>query len=131
MLLRPAFDAFIADYVTTNAELGIREGLTRTHILPDCNRHRPLQTLLSLGRAWRVIRAVKPDFVVTTGALPGLLCVVIGRLLGAKCIWIDSIANSERASMSGWCARWFCAMSLTQWQHLARPGGPRYEGALL
>ena len=130
MLLRPALEPFVIDYATTNSELAIRDGLTHVHLLPDSNRNRPFRALLCLWRVWNLIRRTKPDFVVTTGALPGLISIIAGRSLGAKAIWIDSIANSEKASMSGWCARWFATLWLTQWEHLAQRSG-RYEGALL
>ncbi len=131
MLLRPALDAFDVEYATTYAGFAVRERLEKVHVLPDSNRHRPIRTLMCVGAAWRVIRATRPDFVVTTGALPGLICAVVGRIHGARTIWVDSIANSEKVSMSGWCARWFSGLWLTQWEHLARRGGPGYDGALL
>lgn len=131
MLLRPSLECFDPWFVTTNEELGARDNVERLFVLPDSNRHRPMMTIWCVVSAWRLVRRLRPDFVVSTGALPGLICVVIGRLLGAKAIWVDSIANSERSSMSGWFARWVSSLSLTQWEHLARPSGPHYKGALL
>jgi hypothetical protein len=131
MLLRPALEGFRVEYATTNPELAERDGLQHVHTLPDSNRHRPFRSVQCFWRAMKIVRSSRPDFVVTTGALPGLLCVIAGRTVGAKAIWIDSIANSEHASMSGLCARWFSVLWLTQWEHLARPSGPQYIGALL
>ncbi|WP_293882559.1 glucuronosyltransferase [Sphingomonas sp.] len=131
MLLRPAFAGFEVEYATTNYDLAIREGINRIYLLPDSNRNQPIRALYCLWRSWSIVRQANPDFIITTGALPGLFCVVVGRLMGAKTIWIDSIANSDRSSMSGACARWFSSLWLTQWEHLAKPSGPRYDGALL
>jgi hypothetical protein len=51
--------------------------------------------------------------------------------LRARTIWIDSIANVERLSSSGAQARRVADVWLTQWEHLARPEGPEYWGAVL
>lgn len=131
MLLRPAFEPFMLEFATTDPELALRDGIARVFTLPDSNRHEPLKALRSFWAAWRLVRALRPDFIVTTGALPGLLCVIAGRSVGAKAIWVDSIANSERPSLSGACARWFATLWLTQWEALAKPSGPLFMGALL
>ncbi len=130
MLLRPALDPFHVEYATTNPDLAKRDGIARMHVLPDANRDRPVRGLYCLWRAWRIVRLARPDIVVTTGALPGLICAVAGRLSGARTIWIDSIANSVTPSFSGWCASFFADLWLTQWQHLACDGRS-FEGALL
>lgn len=131
VLLRPALEQFDVEFATTDEDLAVRDGLGRIHLIADSNRDRPLQALRTVTDAWRIVRAVRPDVVVTTGALPGLFALIIARLHGARTIWIDSIANSDKPSMSGNCARFFATAWLTQWEHLARPNGPLYRGALL
>ena len=59
------------------------------------------------------------------------LALVIGRILGARTIWLDSIANIEELSGSGRMVRRFADLWLTQWPHLAGPDGPEYAGAVL
>ncbi|MCJ8349709.1 hypothetical protein [Moritella sp.] len=66
-----------------------------------------------------ILRKEKPTHVITTGALPGLITIIIARLLGSKTIWLDSIANSEKISLSGFVASYFAHNSFTQWEHLA------------
>ena len=80
----------------------------------------------------RILRKERPEVVVTTGAAPGLVALALSRwLCGSRTVWIDSIAAAERLSMSGRLARWVADAWLTQWQHLARPEGPHYWGAVL
>jgi hypothetical protein len=69
--------------------------------------------------------------VISTGAAPGLFGVAIGSLLGARTIWVDSIANGEELSLSGHRARRFADLWLTQWPHLASKDGPFYRGSVL
>ncbi len=130
MLLRPALPDDHVVYATTNGELAARDGLNQIQVLPDSNRDEPLQAISSMIASAKLVWRVRPDLVVTTGALPGLFCLIFARLLGARTIWIDSIANSDKASLSGACARPFATQWYTQWEHL-QSSTRRYEGALL
>ncbi len=72
--------------------------------------------------------------VITTGCgAQGLDRARDGTTLSsrARTVWIDSIANIERLSLSGARARPVADVWLTQWAHLARPDGPEYWGAVL
>ncbi|MBN8486322.1 MAG: hypothetical protein J0M20_01115 [Burkholderiales bacterium] len=103
----------------------------RLWVVPDANLTRlwaMCRLFVSVG--WIMIR-LRPAFVVTTGAAPGLAAVIWGRLLGARTVWIDSIANAEELSGSGVHARRFAHVWLTQWEHLAKPGGPAFWGSVL
>jgi hypothetical protein len=55
----------------------------------------------------------------------------MGRLLGARTLFIDSIANAERLSLSGHLACRHANLMLTQWPHLASNEGPQYRGSVL
>lgn len=101
------------------------------YVVQDANLWNKLALLkLFMQVAWLVLR-LRPDVVVTTGAAPGFAAVFFGRLLGAKTVWIDSIANSETLSTSGAKAGRWANVWLTQWEHLAKPEGPHYWGAVL
>jgi UDP-N-acetylglucosamine:LPS N-acetylglucosamine transferase len=131
MLLRPALDRFDPVFATTHRQLAEREGLRHIHVLPDSNRDQPLRALRCLWHSFRLVLSLRPAVVVTTGALPGLFCLISARLLGARTLWIDSIANSDKPSLSGTLARPFSTLWLTQWEHLADEERHRYRGALL
>lgn len=66
----------------------------------------------------RILHIEKPDYVITTGALPGLLTILIARLFRIKTIWLDSIANSETVSASGRIASFVAHDCYTQWEDL-------------
>ncbi len=131
MLLRPGFAAHDVDYAATMQGLAERSGVGSAQIVPDFNARRPLKTLLSLFSVAKVVISSRPDVVISTGAAPGLVALLVGKLLGARTVWIDSIANSEKLSMSGRLAGIFVDLWLTQWEHLATPKGPVYRGAVL
>ena len=69
--------------------------------LPDASRDTPLKMFPLFLGLLKVIIKERPNCIITTGALPGLVAILVGRILGEKTIWLDSIANSESISMSG------------------------------
>jgi exopolysaccharide biosynthesis glucuronosyltransferase PssD len=73
----------------------------------------------------------RPDVVISTGAAPGYIAIRLGKLLGAKTVWLDSIANVEHLSMSGALVGRYADLWLTQWPHLEKEDGPRFKGAVL
>jgi UDP-N-acetylglucosamine:LPS N-acetylglucosamine transferase len=85
---------------------------------------------LALQIFWITVK-VRPDIVISTGAAPGYFALRFGKLLGARTIWVDSIANAEEVSLSGRLAEKHADLWLTQWPHLEKPGGPVYRGSLL
>jgi len=67
----------------------------------------------------KILKKEKPAIIITTGALPGLITIFLGRCYGIKTIWLDSIANSEKISMSGKIASYLAHHSFTQWENLS------------
>ncbi len=130
--LRPAFDGWSRSYACTNA--GYRSTIDpdeRFFGVPEATRWNKLRLVYqALTVLWIVLRT-RAEVVVSTGASPGFFAMLFGRLLRKKTIWVDSIANVDELSLSGQQARRFSDLWITQWQHLARPQGPRYFGSLV
>ena len=124
----PAFEGHRVVYVTIDPIYAADVPGARLHIVNDATRWDRWGSLrLALRMLWIVLRE-RPDAVISTGAAPGCFAIVFGRLLGARTIWLDSIANVEAMSMSGNLVRRWSQLWLTQWPHLAREGGPEYAG---
>lgn len=102
-----------------------------TYVIRDASRWEPGGVLVVAWQIAGVLWRVRPEIIVSTGAAPGLFALALGKLTGARTAWIDSLANVERVSLSGRLARPFADLYLTQWEHLARPEGPAYEGRVL
>ena len=150
--LRPAWAGCAVTYVTTragyrdevahdveeNARGGAGDGAgappPRFFVVPDAHRWQFARLLRQFAAvAWIMLRT-RPHAVVTTGAAPGYFAVRLGRLLGARTVWVDSIANAEELSLSGQQAGPHLDLWLTQWEHLAAPEGtpgPHHRGAVL
>lgn len=118
-------------FVTTLDGLPQEAGLSAWTIVRDCNRNEIGRALLSFAQLGRIFLAYRPEIVVSTGAFPGLLAIVWGRLTGAYTVWIDSVANAESLSGSGKIAKRFAKVCLSQWPHVADAEGVRFEGSVL
>jgi UDP-N-acetylglucosamine:LPS N-acetylglucosamine transferase len=128
--LSPAFAGARLTWLSTQDDLA-RDLGAPFYVVTDANLWQKLALVRMFAEVLWVLLRVRPDVVVTTGAAPGFAALVWGRLLGAHTIWIDSIANSETLSTSGAKVGRFAHVWLTQWEHLAHPGGPEYWGAVL
>lgn len=131
ILLRPAFDLCEVRYLTTVHGLPELHGVGAAAIIPDCNRHRPALAARSVGVIARHVIGFRPHVVLSTGALPGVIALTIGRTIGARTIWVDSIANSEEMSLSGQIARRVADLWLSQWPEVATRCGATYGGSIL
>lgn len=128
----PAFEGHVLVCATTSAAHAADvPTAARFHAIGDANRWSKLALLRTAWQVFWLVRRERPDVVVSTGAAPGWFALLFGKLGGARTIWIDSIANAERLSLSGQKAGRLADLWLTQWAHLARPEGPRYLGSVL
>lgn len=130
--LEPAFLGRELHYACTDP--GHRQNVPspeRFHVCPEASQWARLRLAWQLVVVAWVLLRVRPAVVVSTGASVGLFAIALGRLFGARTIWLDSIANVDELSLSGRLAGRFAHLWLTQWEHLARAGGPRYLGAVV
>ena len=96
-----------------------QNGIKNYSLVCDSNKNEKLRTIYSFIQMISVFVRFWPDIVITTGAAPGLLGLVLGKLFFKKTIWIDSVANAEELSLSGKISRKFADIVLTQWEQLA------------
>lgn len=131
MLLRPAYAGHKLTYMTTLAGLAENYGAAPAYKVPDCNRHTPFRLVwTTLVLTFHVLR-IRPHVVITTGAMPGLIAITLGRLVFARTIWVDSLANAEKLSASGRYARRVAHLHLSQWQNVAQAEDVEFAGRLL
>jgi UDP-N-acetylglucosamine:LPS N-acetylglucosamine transferase len=130
--LRPAFAGCDVVFVTVSE--GYRANLdpgARLRVIPDATRWNKLGLVRVLISVFLVLWQERPDVVISTGAAPGYFAIRLGKLLGVRTVWVDSVANVDELSLSGKKAGPHASLWLTQWPHLAKPGGPHYRGSVL
>lgn len=124
----PAFEGLPVVFVTVDPAYREEIGEAPFHVVRDATRWNKFGLLVTaLQIAWIVVRE-RPGIVFSTGAAPGLLAILFGRLFGARTIWLDSMANIDEVSLSGQRIGPHTDLWLTQWEHLAEDGGPEYAG---
>ncbi|GAB1404971.1 MAG: glycosyltransferase [Lentimicrobiaceae bacterium] len=131
MRLIPAFKEHHIIYVTTNN--GYRKQVNGSEFYPvsDATRWQKLKLIKMGFEVGKIVLNKKPDVVVSTGAAPGLMAIIWAWLMGKQSVWIDSIANVDRISMSGRIAKKFCTFHLTQWEHLADNKSTLFKGTVI
>jgi hypothetical protein len=131
MRLLPALDGCEVVFVTVADSYRPIVPENKFYAVGDANRWNKFLLITLAGKIAWIVCKERPEVVISTGAAPGYFAVLFGHLLGARTIWVDSIANIERLSMSGRLAGQHADLWLTQWPHLARAEGPQYAGAVL
>ena len=136
----PAWDGCEVHYATSSPDFRARvrelaelrgQPAPHYHLFTDANRWQKARLVRQLVDVVGILLRVRPDVIVTTGASAGYFACRLGRWLGARTCWLDSIANAEELSLSGAKAGPHVDLWLTQWPELARPGGPAFRGAVL
>lgn len=118
-IARPLEGRYEVVYMSTHPKCRSMVGACRFHATTDFSRWDAWRMLpASFGILWVLLRE-RPSAIVTTGAAPGLLAVVLGRMAGIKTVWVDSVANVRTMSACGKLARRIAGHVYTQWPDLA------------
>lgn len=117
--LKPAFLDHEMIYISTKSTFSDTVEDCKFYSIPDGNRKDKKLLVKSFYKVLKIIKKEKPDVIITTGAAPGLMGLLAGKLLGSKTVWIDSIANASQLSLSGKLASIFVSRVYTQWPELA------------
>jgi UDP-N-acetylglucosamine:LPS N-acetylglucosamine transferase len=140
MRLRAAFAGCDVTYVTTDPGLAAvlrqaaeaaGEPMPAFRVIVEGNRWQKARLVRQLFQMFALMLRIRPDAVISTGAAPGYFALRFGKLVGARTVWVDSVANADEMSLSGRQVRPYADLWLTQWPHLATADGPRFLGSVL
>ena len=102
------------------------------HVIGESDRKKPLQAILVFARAAALAFRLRPDVVVTTGSMPLALFAICAKLIGARVVWIDSVAQIDELSLSGRVMRHVADLFLAQWPDVAaKYANVEYAGEVL
>ena len=120
-------------YLTTLEEVAVklRKRSDCVYTIGECNRRTPIHILKVLSRSLWIVIAKRPGYVITTGSMPIALFSICAKLFGAKIVWIDSVANTEKLSMSGALMTKWADLFLAQWPDVAEANQVEYVGEIL
>ncbi len=129
--LAPAFRGASVHYATTDPSAADQVEASAFHTFPDANKDTPVRLVLCALKLVWIVAIVRPDVVVSTGAAGGYLAIRIGHLLGARTMFIDSIANARELSVSARLSLGVADRVLSQWPRVAEVTGTEFRGAVI
>jgi len=89
-------------------------------------------TLRSLAQLWPIIRRVRPDVVIGNGPSVAVPPALLGRLLGAQIIWVETASRVHDLTTSARLIYPLIDLLIVQWPQLqARYPKAIYAGRLL
>jgi UDP-N-acetylglucosamine:LPS N-acetylglucosamine transferase len=120
-------------YITTAAVVKEQlQKLGRVYVVGECNRRNLWRTVRVSLSCLKIIFLERPDVVISTGAAAGCISCFLGKLIGAKVIWVDSITNIERLSVSGRMVKFIADLFFVQWPELtAKYRGVQFAGTVV
>jgi UDP-N-acetylglucosamine:LPS N-acetylglucosamine transferase len=89
-----------------------------------------LKLVRNIPFAWRVIRARDPDVILSTGAGLAVPFFWVGRLLGRRCVYVESLTRVSSLSLSGRLVYPVADEFFVQWQDARILRRARYAGSL-
>lgn len=124
---RPHF--FITFRRQDTADLKTREDV---HFVDDPGRN-PLKLLSCIFQTMTVLSKERPDVVISTGAGVAVPACYLGKLLGAKIVFLESFCRVEEPSFAARLVYPVADLFLVQWPQMLRKYGPKaaYRGAIV
>ena len=99
------------------------------HAKPQDNRS-PRTFVSNAWLAWRLIRSERPDVILSTGSGLAVPFFLVGRLLGCRLVYVESLSRVHSLSLSGRVIIRIADAFFVQWPEAAR-GRARYAGSVL
>ena len=105
---------FVTDQRVDTGEFAKRE---RTFFV-TCPRRNPFKLLLNFFESLNVLLKEKPNVIVSTGADTAFFTCLLGKLMGARLVFIESFARITEPSLSGKLLYPFADTFFVQWPDL-------------
>ena len=133
LALRPAWEEFERAWATLpSADVSYLlsdEQVTLAH--GPTNRSLKM-AVRNLAVAWRLIRSHRPEAILSTGAGIAVPFFLVGKLLGVRLVYVESVTRTESISLSGRLLYPLASRFFTQWPESAqRRRRAEYAGAVL
>ncbi len=119
--LAPVYDKYEHFYFTFSGGVAneMRKSI-RVRTVPNIVKHNPLSWLVGAVLSFYIVVVERPDVVITTGAGIVVFYCVFAKLLGAKLIFIESMARIERPTLTARMLYPFADLFFVQWPGLLK-----------
>ncbi len=121
LMIMDAFEGHDIFCVTSHGKS--TEGLGRVYFIRDGSEGLVKTTVLNFFSALKILLKERPNVVVTTGA--DITVPIVGKLLRAKVICIESLARVNSPSLTGRILYPISDLFLVQWEPLLKKYGKK------
>ncbi len=108
-----------------------QQGERVIHNIMDASADSKIKLLPLALQLFVLVLKERPATIISTGAAPGAIAILLGKILGIQTIWIDSIANVQRLSRSGRMIQAYADIVLTQWSAVSDGKKIQHQGSVL
>jgi UDP-N-acetylglucosamine:LPS N-acetylglucosamine transferase len=91
----------------------------KTYFIIDPKRNF-FKLLLNFLQSLKILLKEKPNIIISTGASSAIPTCYLGKFLGSKVIFIESLTAVERPSLSGRFAYPIADLFIVQWKNLLK-----------
>lgn len=123
------YPKYLVTYQTRHVQAIARE--IKTYAITHCKRN-PFLILKNAWESLKILLKEKPQIILSTGADVAVPTCLLGKLMGARLIYIESGGQVYTPSLSGKIVHPFADLFLVQWPPALRNfPGAKYGGPLL
>ncbi len=120
-MLRPFWQEHERFWVTFDKE-DARSLLSEEKMYP-CHypTNRSLKALfINTKLAWKLLRAEQPDLIISSGAAVAVPFFVLGKIFGAKAIYIEVFDRIDRPTLTGKLVYPFADKFIVEWEEMKK-----------
>ena len=119
--LAPAYERYDYFYFTFSGGLATEmKKTTRIRMIPNIVRHNPISWLVGTVLSAYTAILERPDVVISTGAGVVVFFCIFAKLLGAKLIFLESMAKIEKPTLTARFLYPFADLFIVQWPNLVK-----------
>ena len=74
-----------------------------------------LNLIKNTALAWKVLRRERPDLIISSGAAVAVPFFLVGKLLGAKCVYVEVFDRVDKPTMTGRMLNGVADLFVVQW----------------
>lgn len=111
-----AADRFWVTFDKEDAK-SLLEGERVYHCFFPTNRNIP-NLIRNMGLAIKVLRKERPDLIISSGAAVAVPFFVVGKMLGAKCVYVEVFDRVDKPTLTGRMLNGLSDLFVVQWPEM-------------
>ena len=130
-ICKPLESQFDVVYITPGAQYSTKNKDQKILNITDASADSKLKLIPLVFQLLTIFIKERPTAIISTGAAPGAIAILLAKVLPIKTVWVDSIANVAKLSRSGKIIKNIADKVITQWEPLSDGHKITYQGSIL